>query len=491
MNKQLKYLPNSFTIKFFENDNKINKTILQPSILQRQILRQNKSESRIYFKNLNREKENYSKLKNTKEEKINLLMNSRKKIINSYLYYKNKYKNNPNYEIKNIPQNLINKNANKYDGISFIPKYYYNNSQEKKSTIISQIKREKIQEIKNKTIPKNQNVSIISEEKNIPEIKEEAPQNISTNEKEQIYPQNIIINEKEQICPQKIIINEKEQICPQNIIINEKTQVYPHNILIKKNSNNSSKRRDKKLSKQKKAVFNRNIAVENISKINNKHITKSESSKNQLSNKIQIFTKNKNSTNNIVNKQKNNCVKNFKQVIIINSDKDEQKNNFSNFNSANRTQNNSFYEEPKYKFILQNNYLTLEKNNLYNSDENNNVIYIDLREKQISKPINNSNYLEKYNKIFKQNKQNNPRLNSNIKDKTNDANNTIKNKKNNENQDGKKHKDSSIKEENMQEGKQFTFKEEYKVNIMNENSIEGKRKNDLNKLLLFANKFNI
>ena len=448
MSKQLKYLPNSFTIKFFENEKNFNKTILQPSILLRQeLLKQNKSEPKINIKNLNHEKENYSKLKKTKEEKINILMNNRKKITNSYLYYKNKYKNNPNYELKNIPQCILNKNSINYGGISFMPKYNYNNSQEKKSTIISQIKNEKIQEIKNNSIPKNQNTSKISEENNIPVIKEETPQNISIKEKEQAYPQNI---------------------------------------LIKKNSGNNSKRSEKKTNTQKKAIFNKNIPVENITKDIIKQITKSESNKNQLCNKIPISTINKNKTNTIISNKNNNCEKNFKRVIIINSDNDKQKNNFSN--SVSKTQSNSFYETPKFKFILQNNYLTLEKNKLYSSDENDNVIYIDLRKKQIPKPINNSNYLKKYNKYFK---QSNSLLSLKINDKINDTNSMIENKKANKNKDNKKHEQDIIKEKNIQEMKLFTFKEESKVNTLNEDNIEGKRKNDLNKLLLFANKFNV
>ena len=239
--KKYSYLPNSYTIKFFNDSNKAQLQTFKPLLLINNIMNKKELIKLNSKKAKNTENNNKNKNKYTKKQifikKNSLLIEKRKKAINMYLKTKNhlnlktneemqNYKYNENYSTsslsKNIPYNPQRKNHS-----------FQNSKVKKKSNIISQIKNEE-NDIK---IRKKLQYCKTDKELNIKTKNENKESNIDNNEKNanKNHTKNSVIIKSNS---QKGIIN-KEVRCKTTDKNNNKTnKIFSKEISIKDNCYN-------------------------------------------------------------------------------------------------------------------------------------------------------------------------------------------------------------------------------------------------------------
>lgn len=237
--KKYSYLPNSYTLKFFQDSNKAQQQTFKPLLLINNIMNK-KRQTKSNPKKVRNTENNSKNIKNYTEKQIfikknNLLIEKRKKAINMYLKTKSnsnlktneekqKYLYNENYSAsslsKNIPFNPQRKNHS-----------FQNSKVKKKSNIISQIKNEE-NDIK---IKRKLQYCKTDKELNIQTKSENKENNINNNEKiganKKTTKNRVIVKSNSQ----NEIITQEERCKTTDKNINKTNKIFSKEIAIKDN----------------------------------------------------------------------------------------------------------------------------------------------------------------------------------------------------------------------------------------------------------------
>ena len=438
--KKYSYLPNKYTIKFFETSNKEQSKFFKPLLITDNIKNwTNDSDiSRKQIKNSKIKKQlidmplyskqNYFIIQKRKKA-INAYLKSKKNSINKKDQHNNKYinNNNDNYSSSSISKVFNNNHSRVYHS------FQNSKTKKKKSNIISQIKNQE-NEKHNKNKKKN---TYFKTDKDFYTIKKEEKNSlhdsIDKNLVKKIIPKNSVIiksHSENKIIPkeEKYKTTEKKNKIKNNYVkdismkdncfnidnshkINN-IKLYKASLNINENSDNNKNEikneikndidnknviKEKKIFQPNMNIF-KNITINNnkINTINTQHLTEQHKKINHIP-KCNHYK----STLNI---NSNNYGKEFIFNTINNKDKEDNKNNninsiqHNNKSSKNYITNNRPLNVPdiyKSSFNSELSQFTFKKKDIIKDNNNNNnqssTLIIEKRRNELNKLINFTN----------------------------------------------------------------------------------------------------